>query len=286
MYVLNRCRLDYKYRLSPCSPIVSKTISSNIVSTQIIKDNLKIVKFVDKEKAGVFDSLKYTIFIYNISNSIISNIFFRDNIPKDTRFIENSLTINNIKRKCLNPKIGFCIKKLQSKEKVKISFKVIIVNSSCFCINNTSNIMYDYIYNIQEKPIKICKQSNTVKTKCENNILEEFSIKDIIKLPISIDCIIKINCDYKILNYKIVNSYIKDKCGLLIFVEVKYKIFYRANGKNFCAEYVSGFSNFIIVPRSIIYLNSINMEIEQEYMFSKLINRNVISIDNIFLIYC
>ncbi len=50
MYALNKCRVYFKYRLSPLSPIISEISSSNIVFTQIINEKIKINKFVDKKR--------------------------------------------------------------------------------------------------------------------------------------------------------------------------------------------------------------------------------------------
>lgn len=283
MYVLNKCRVDYKYRLSSCSPIVSKTVSSNMVSTQIIREKLKVVKFVDKDVAGLFDSLKYTIVIYNISNDVLSNIFFKDDIPKGTIFIENSVTINNIKNRCINPNKGFYIRRLKAEEKVKIAFKVIILKPKFPCITNNCNIEYDYIYNIEEKPIKRLKVSNLVETMYKDNLFKEVLLRDCIHLCDNIDSIIKIRCIPKIINAKLINCYVKDKCGLLILGKLNYIIFYKSNNKVYFSEYISGFSICMLVPKSTIYLNEIDIKIDLEYMCSK-INKNSIFINSLFLI--
>ncbi|MDO7203747.1 hypothetical protein Q5M85_05770 [Paraclostridium bifermentans] len=42
MRVVNECRVDFKYRLTQDSPLVTRTNFSNVVSTEIIKDMLNI----------------------------------------------------------------------------------------------------------------------------------------------------------------------------------------------------------------------------------------------------
>lgn len=49
MRVVNECRVDFKYRLTEDSPLVTRTNFSNLVSTEIVKDMLHVEKFVDKK---------------------------------------------------------------------------------------------------------------------------------------------------------------------------------------------------------------------------------------------
>ncbi|MCF0146796.1 MAG: DUF11 domain-containing protein [Clostridium sp.] len=286
MFVLNMCRVDYKYKLSSLSPVITKTVLSNMVSTQIINEKIKITKFVDKEKAGSFDLLKYTIEIVNISDERVNNIFVQDDIPQGTCFLENSLTINNIKKRCVTPEKGFYITKLNIKEKIKITFKVIILKPKYPYIKNTSNIEYDYIYNIEEDPIRRHKESNTVKTKYQDNLFKEVLQRNTINLSSEIDCITKVHCFPKITGVKLINCYIKGKCGLLIMGKINCFLFCKCNGKKYIIEDTEGFSICMLVPIGISYLNKVYIKIKTESICTKLINRNTIAIYNSFFIFC
>lgn len=286
MFVLNMCRVDYKYRLSSLNPIISKTALSNIVSTQMISEKIKLVKLVDKEKGGLFSLLKYTILIYNVSDEIVNNLFFQDKIPKGSSFVENSLTINNIKKRCINPESGFYIKKLNIKEKIHVTFKVIITKSKYPYIKNTSDIEYNYIYNIEEKPIRRLEKSNIVKTKYENNVFKQILLKNIINLSCKAKYITKIKCVPKVISTKLINCYVNEKCGVLVIGKINYFIFYRYKGRNYLIEDISGFSICMIAPIGITYLNKIDIKIDTEYICSKLVNENKIFINTSLLLYC
>lgn len=286
MFVVNTCRVDYKYRLSSLSPIITKTALSNIVSTQIINEKIKIIKSVDKEKAGLFNLLKYTILIYNISDEIINDLFFQDKIPNGSRFIENSLVINNIMKRCISPESGFYIKKLNIKEKIKVTFKVIITESKYPYIKNSSDIEYNYIYNIEEKPIRRKEKSNITKTKYENNLFKQILLRNIINLSCKAKCITKVKCIPKVTSTKLVNCYVNEKCGVLVIGKINYFIFYRYKGRNYLIEDISGFSICMIAPIGITYLNKIDIKIDTEYICSNLVNENKIFINTSLLLYC
>lgn len=285
MYIINKCKINYKYKFSVLSPVISKTIISNTAFTKIIQEKIQVNKFVNEEQTGLFNLLKYTILIYNISDEVVYNLFFKDIIPKGTSFIENSLTINNVEKRCANPELGFFIKKINIKGKIEITFKVIVTNAKYSYIKNTSDVEYDYICNVKEKLIRRFIESNTVKTKYEDNLFKQVLIRNTINLSSKIDYITKVKYVPKITAIKLLNCYIKERCGLLIIGKINYFIFCKYNGKSYIIEEISGFSICTLAPIGIAYLNNIDIKIKTDYSCTKLINKEKVFINSSFLIY-
>lgn len=286
MKIVNECRLDYKYRLSLQSPIINKTIFSNIVSTQIIKESLKISKSVNKKSTYTFDILIYTITINNISDYIIKNIFFKDEIPKSTRFIKNSVKINNIKLRCLNPNEGFYIEKLGAKDSIELSFKVLVVPIDYYnIIENFSTIEYDYIYNVEEAPYLVKKESNIVKTKYGKKIFKQMTFGDYFKTCYSIDKIIDYKYNIEIIETKIIRNPKHNLYTLLIVGKIEFKVWYKSS---FCKKYNSeifGFSTCMSVPVGIILANKDDIKYDIQYLSIDLVNYNTIFLNMSLLFY-
>ncbi|WP_373600689.1 DUF11 domain-containing protein [Paraclostridium bifermentans] len=286
MKVVNECRVDYKYRLSLKSPIINKTIFSNIASTQIIKESLKLSKSVNKKSTYTFDILIYTITIKNISDSIIKNIFFKDDIPKSTRFIENSVKINNIKLRCLNPNEGFYIEKLDAKDSIELSFKVLVVPINYYnIIENFSIIEYDYIYNVEEAPYLVKKESNIVKTKYAKKIFKQMTFGDYFKTSYSIDKIIDYKYNIDIMDTKIIRNPKPNLYTLLIVGKIEFKVWYKYNCCKKCNSEVFGFSTCMSVPVGIILGNKDDIKYDMQYLSIDLVNSNTIFLNMSLLLY-
>lgn len=304
MRVINECRVDFQYMLSPQSPVIIKTICSNLVSTDIVKDILKIEKYADKKCTYSFDILTYTICITNISKYKITNVFFQDRIAKGTRFIENSVTINNIKRRCINPEYGFNLYSLEPEDMIIITFKVIVL-PHCFCdaLRNCSTIEHDYIYNIEKPPARITIESNCVKTAIDNKVFKSIVVDNILKTCDKIQKIIDVNVRIKILEtkpcstpvseiYKICNSNI---CTLVILGSIEYKVNYlpklpqkrskHRNDKIKYTEDIFGFSCYMLVPVGITYSNKDNINIDIENICINLVGSNNVFVNTNLLLY-
>ncbi|KKY01814.1 hypothetical protein VN21_06715, partial [Paraclostridium benzoelyticum] len=233
MRVVNECRVDFKYRLTQDSPLVTKTNLSNVVSTDIIKNMLDIEKFVDKNYTYAFDILTYSIVITNVSNFTVTNVFFKDKIPKGTIFIENSVKVDNIKKRCLRPDTGFYINKINYRSSVIIKFKVIVLPQYFIHpITNFSTIQQNYILNIEEVPVRLNIDSNIVSSEFQRKVFKEINICENIRLKKDISKILKFEVDIKVISTKLVDSPInriiqKNKsnmCNLVVIGYIDYKI--------------------------------------------------------------
>ncbi|MDB3084655.1 hypothetical protein C4097_08840 [Clostridioides difficile] len=304
MKVINECRIDFQYRLSPKSPVIVKTICSNVVSTDIVKDILKIEKYVDKKHSYSFDIVTYTVCISNVSKYIVTNAFFQDKIPTGTKFINNSVTINSIKKYFINPEKGFSLHDINSGKCIIITFKVIVLpHYLCNTIKNCSTIEHDYIYNIEMSPTRVVMKSNKVNTYVENKVFKSLQVDNNIKISQRIDKIIDIKVKVNILETKVVNTpandvYRKqnsDVCTFIILGNIEYEINYKlkckkTNRKNKNQKMktkisVFGFSCNMLVPIGITYLNKDNIKINIENTSTSQIYKGKLFVSSNILLY-
>ncbi|MGL6105482.1 DUF11 domain-containing protein [Romboutsia sp.] len=304
MKINNECRINYQYRLSSYSPIIMKTVCSNTVSTDIIRCMLKVDKYVDKKYTSAFDILTYTIVIKNISKLFITKIFFQDKIPKGTRFIENSVTVDGFERRCVNIECGFYIGNLKAEGEAKITFKTITL-PSCFShiIKNYSTIEYDYIFNVEKCPARICMESNNVTTFYEDRTFKQISVDNEIKVHQNINNILNTKVEIKVLDVKILNTPINESyltkniksCSILVICRVEYEVlfsYYRKtknrkfeNCSKTSIKEVFGFANYMIVPVGITYVNKNSIKIFIENISSNLLDCETIYISTSILMH-
>lgn len=285
MEIINSCRVEYKYRFSDLTPIISNTSSSNIVKTLVIQNRLLITKYVDKKCSYSLEELTYTTEIENISSMNIKNIFFTDNIPKGTRFIENSVKINNKKERCLNPILGFYLKNIKVREKIIISFNVLIISRCKGKLKNISNAIYDYIYNAEKCPIRIDLNSNLVLTNYKNNLIKDFLLFSKVETRCSISKISNIKSEITVIESKFINSFIKNKVKVLVLGKIKYKIFYKSYKKMRYLEKTIGFSESMLLPIEASYLDKIQIKIKSKDLVLNIKENKKIFLSNNLVLY-
>lgn len=271
MDIDNVCLVKYSYKFSQSTPIIRNTIYSNLVSTKILFKKIGIHKFVSKKIATAYDILEYTIVIYNKCENEISNLYFKDIIPKNTCFIENSVKIDGKRNMLLNPNCGFYLGKLGYKSKIIVTFEVIILNIPCIKeIFNNSSIYYDYLINIENKPFKVSQLSNCVVTKLKKHIFKQKIINNFIKIKCYMCCIKFINCKSEIIATKLIESHLRELSKLIILIRLKYTIVYIINNKIFQETIVCGTVETLLVPYGVNYLEKINIKvnvIQESYSF-------------------
>ena len=89
----------------------------------VITAKLSVVKSVDKAFAVKGETLTYTITFTNEGNIDIDDIYFTDNIPQGTTFVENSVYNNGVNVP-YRPDIGYNIPNLTPKQTATTSFQV------------------------------------------------------------------------------------------------------------------------------------------------------------------
>lgn len=295
MRVINNCRIDFQYKLWSSGPVISNTIFSNNVSTELINKMLEVKKCVDKKVTTIFEVLTYRIFISNISDIDVTNVFFRDLIPEGTRFIRNTVFINETKKRCVDPSCGFNLGTIYSKDTIVISFKVVILQHSKRIITNSSNSIYDYIYNTEKPPMRVKIKSNHTKTLVKMNLFKQINIGNKFfvdsQFP-QINNIKEVKTKVNIINTKIVSTPVASTnfhkelnlCKLIIIGKIEYFIEYkylcnRIREGNKKLTYTRGFSCFLLVPNGIQYCKIKNIEHRIENISYNLLNKRCFFID-------
>ncbi|NFJ41248.1 DUF11 domain-containing protein [Clostridium botulinum B str. Eklund 17B (NRP)] len=290
MQIVNQARVNFEYKKSHSSPIVIETALSNRALTYIICPSLKIKKCVDKLSASIFDILTYECTIFNTGNSCIRKIIFRDLIPRGTRFIFNSMTLNGEKERCKTPNKGLYIEKIKQGECATISFNVLIVPTCDIKeIKNYATISYDSIYNVEKPPIRVCIRTNKVTTNLKTNLLKQTEVRNIVKIPESYNAkinIYKIATKVELLNTKVINGLKNNK--VLVLCKINYEISYRKCSINYKVTWSSGFSKLIFVPEGIKYYDNDlllkNIKVYIEDFNCILLSTNKLLIDSQILI--
>lgn len=264
MRVINESRVDFQYKLHPKGHIVTKTTFSNIVSTIIVDTILVVKKIVNKNNASIYDILTYTIEIQNISNKQVNNLRVEDILPEGTKFVNNSLKINNVYYSCANIESGVFLGSIGSNVTIVLSFDVVINEIDVIAsLINFCVVTFDYIYNVEESPTLISMYSNEVWTKCEDNLFKQIIIKDKIKIPVCYgfwDYVIGVDSGIKIIHKKIVRSYIKSDMDEVIVVGcIVYKVYYAFKGRIQAFISSRGFSTSLMVPKGIEYFDEVNI---------------------------
>lgn len=310
MEIINQARVEYRYRFSSLAPIITKTLLSNNTITYIINDVLKVNKKVDKLLASPFDILDFTITISNVSNTIVNNIYFKDALPSNLKYVSNSLKINGYDIPCAKVENLCYLGSLESSENIVINFNTVILPSSN--INSTSNvstIYFDYIYNILKPPTVIALDSNSTSTNIENNLFKQFNVSHVLIFPDSlpkVDKIISIKCKINLLKKKLVATphcntlSHKDKnlLNLILIGSLKYDVTYYSKNcisnccKDSCKKYlhaasfINGFSTNLLVPCgiNIVDVKAVPIKITGEKISYNLINTQTIYMNSDLLL--
>ncbi|MEC3823425.1 hypothetical protein VSM05_19095, partial [Clostridioides difficile] len=171
---------------------ITKTTFKDVFSNDVNGSILKVEKYVDKKCASVFDILTYTVTVTNTSRYKTGNIFFKDYISKYIEFINNTVKVNGIIKRGLNPQQGFYIGRIDASCKKVISFKsVVLPNSAHRIIKNSANIYYYYKCNLDKFPTRISVESNRVYTNVNKIVFKQLNISNTLKAPKNLRDILK-----------------------------------------------------------------------------------------------
>ncbi|SHH95371.1 conserved repeat domain-containing protein [Clostridium collagenovorans DSM 3089] len=277
MRISNECRVTFRYKPDTVSPSIVNTVFSNVVSTDVINELISVTKKVNKDTISKFEVLTYDIVIKNISDIDVTNVFFQDSIPKGLRFISNSVFVNKVNIRCVNPIKGFYIGTILPGDSISISFKVLVnEENEEHIINNSSKAIYDYIYNIEEKPERVEKESNVVSTQIRKDLFKQLEVSNLLsisKCMPSIKDIISVKIKVKIIDTKLVETPItttssydsNDLSNLIIIGAIDYEVIYNYKSGVQSFREQEGFSSFLLVPSGLEYCEdkSVKATIEQ-----------------------
>ncbi len=99
-------------------------ISSNVKEITILQNDVQLLKIADKTAVKSTDIITYTITISNNGKIKNTKLFFKDEIPQGTMFVENSVVVDNQQKAGLNPATGFSLADLDPNSSTTLSFQV------------------------------------------------------------------------------------------------------------------------------------------------------------------
>ena len=155
----------YSYIINPDMPAVSKTSTSNNVTTVINKGMATLTKVVDKNYATINDVVTYNITAHNTGTVLLNNIQFKDLLPTGATFVTDSVTIDNNSYVGYDPNIGFPLPNILPDGASIVSFKATITSvPTPPKVDNHANISYKYKINPTGQDYIDSALSNTVTT--------------------------------------------------------------------------------------------------------------------------
>lgn len=265
MQIVNQGRVDVEYIINKRLPIVRDTKFSNRVVTYILEGRLFIKKEASKEIAGVLEIYKYKIHIMNISMLPVNCIKLIDDVSANLHMISNSIIINGKKTRRKWVKCGICIGTLNPQECCEIEFSVYgLLTPSEYYICNCAKVQYDYLYQIDKKPLKFLQSSNKVITKIENKLLKSMSTQFTLCIPgigrrgVNIE---PSDMNIEVINTKAIHT--AHGSFVLVIGVISYNIDICYHGAiKVPVSYVEGFSTIIKVPDAIFCIPSISCDVD------------------------
>ncbi len=118
---------EFQYTVTdPVRGEVSFSEYTNPISINVVSAKLSVVKSMDKAFAVKGETLTYTVTFTNEGNININDIYFTDNIPQGTTFVEKSVRINGQNIPAYRPDIGYRVASLPPDDSATTSFQVTI----------------------------------------------------------------------------------------------------------------------------------------------------------------
>ncbi|MGW6192349.1 DUF7507 domain-containing protein [Bacillus cereus] len=170
--VVNGASINYQFMTGPNLPLVSRSTTSNSVSTQINSGEIVAVKSADKNFATIGDTISYTITLNNPGNVTSQNIIFTDILPNGTTFISGTLINDSGTQQIGNPANGIQIGNINPGGTATITINVLVTNiPSINPISNSSSVQFQHIVDPSQPAITQTASSNTVTTTINSAIL-------------------------------------------------------------------------------------------------------------------
>ena len=167
--LINNGSVIFDYLFNPLAPPISKTITSNNVTTVVNVATVTFTKAVDKLYATIGEVLTYTFQATNTGTVELNNVIFKDIIPIAATFNINSVVIDNVSKPGLDPNTGFSVDSIPPSGERVITFKVTVVSlPTPNTIINSGTLSYSYKINPSGTEFIGNITSNTVTTTINN----------------------------------------------------------------------------------------------------------------------
>lgn len=136
----------YKYKLSPTDVERIKTVDSNLNRIILEEHKLEITKVADKQVVSLNDIITYKVKIINTGDTDVTNIIFKDELPENVKFVENSFTVNGVTVNDADIAVGVNVGSLKASEQVIIIYQAKVISGTCdgYSVNH-AYAQYDYV---------------------------------------------------------------------------------------------------------------------------------------------
>ncbi|MGR0327445.1 cell surface protein [Bacillus cereus] len=170
--VVNSASINYQFMTGPNLPLVSRSTTSNPVSTQINSGEIVAIKSVNKTFATIGDTISYTITLSNPGNVTSQNIIFTDTLPDGTTFISGTLTNDSGTQQIGNLANGIQIGNINPNGTAVITLNVLVTNiPSINPISNSSSVQFAHVVDPSQPAVSQTNVSNAVSTTINSAIL-------------------------------------------------------------------------------------------------------------------
>ncbi|MEC5304941.1 cell surface protein [Bacillus thuringiensis] len=170
--VVNSASINYQFMTGPNLPLVSRSTTSNPVSTHINSGEIVAIKSVNKTFATIGDTISYTITLSNPGNVTSQNIIFTDTLPDGTTFISGTLTNDSGTQQIGNPANGIQIGNINPNGTAVITLNVLVTNiPSINPISNSSSVQFAHVVDPSQPAVSQTNVSNAVSTTINSAIL-------------------------------------------------------------------------------------------------------------------
>ena len=163
--IINSGSVSFNYILIPETPPLSKTVTSNTVTTVINVSTTNLTKTVDKAYAAINDILNYTLLAQNTGTMDITNVFFQDIIPNGATFVAGSVIVDGTSYPDYDLNVGFTRPVINPSGNITINFQAKVISSPTpNTIINSGTMNYKYKLNPSGAELSGSNTSNTVTT--------------------------------------------------------------------------------------------------------------------------
>lgn len=163
--VVNKSQAQFSYRVVPNGNLITKTIFSNTVTTNVVKGELSVNKIVNKTIATVGDMLLFNITVTNVGNVIANDLWFQDTPSTGAVFKTGSVTVNNVLQEALDPTTGFTLGNLGIGNVVTVQFTAEVTSvPPTNKVTNQAVINFKFVVDPKEQPFTTTTYSNITTT--------------------------------------------------------------------------------------------------------------------------
>ena len=141
----NKASTSFSYYIDPNQQPITKTTTSNTVTTTINSYSATLTKIVNKDYATIGDTLDYTVTATNTGTVPLTNVSLTDMIPNGATFVADSVVVDGVSKPTANPNTGFAIDNVLPGGYSVVMFKATVTNlPTPPQLNNAASIAFQY----------------------------------------------------------------------------------------------------------------------------------------------